>query len=157
MTTPANSWRRNLILSLQDSGETQRAQERRLLWGVIAFLVFSVIATQVAGLLSGFMRETDALPLLFLLLIAAIALVTPAWFYGNRFMMRMRSGSASERLLSDARRPILYLRSFDFERSLGPGLSGLGPEEVLVARFAPVPESRAAGLLAPRQRDDTAP
>lgn len=28
---------------------------------------------------------------------------------------------------------------------------------MLVARFAPVPESRAAGLLAPRQKDDTAP
>lgn len=137
MADTGKSWRRDLILSLGEGAEEQRVIDRRLTIRVVAFVVFAVVGITIAQLLVESAGQSDFLPLAVVFL-PSLVVVIAAWVFGFRFLVRMRSGSARDRLLSDPRRPILYLRSFDFERRLPSGLLGSNPEMVLVDRFARV-------------------
>lgn len=127
-------WRRRLLEALEDSEATRARIDRELTRDVVILLAVSILVflplLSFALALAESSTAWSALIPLLLCLPFSIFLVVRFM----QFMLRMRSGSARAALLTDPRRPVLYLRSFGFDERLNSS-SVESPEQVLAGRF----------------------
>lgn len=86
------------------------------------------------GLLKGSIDETR-LGLAFAAVAVAFLVLAPLNIYLHRVEARTRAPSADELLRSDARRPILYLRPFDFDGQMERVYMTRSSEEILTAEL----------------------
>ena len=114
-----SNWRSWLIKSLEDDPATKKEHEKQLardaiaLAAIVLFFEVPITSLAYAAMESSKSFLGAMIPLAILLLT-----VGPILSFSQRFINRMRSGSARDLLLIDPRKPILYLRSFAFEEAM---------------------------------------
>jgi hypothetical protein len=146
MTGVSDNWRPSLIESLGDTDVTRSAFDQRLTRDVLVYIGVLIFVVGPLISLSWAFIESDNSWLGILLFPVVMAVAIGASTYGLRLVVRVRSGNARDRLLSDPRRPVLYLRSFIVEEALRKGTSAIeGPEETLVARLSRIGPVIAVG------------
>jgi hypothetical protein len=138
-TIPDNEkWHAALLASLSATGvaSARYTFAKRLLAGVLLIVftlaVLLVVQVGLPGLLAG-----EAARVQFAVLVGGSFIISPVLYAIRRALFAMRARTASNELArADARRPILYLRSFELDRAAS-NPSGLSVFGFLVAISTP--------------------